>query len=170
MRYAILIFAFVLSGCVVRSFPVTKERADQDLTAGNRGYLMGEAPPAPERKPTRKTQVVEIELHSPFKFERAAKPAKGPAVEMPEEAGIIEGRELITESAPMTAEVYFEKYTVQKNDTLQKISQKFYGTTKKWMNIYEANKSVLKGPNRIYPGQVINIPLEGKNKPARNIK
>jgi len=35
---------FMLSGCVVRTYPVTKDRIDQDLTAGNRGYLLGQAP------------------------------------------------------------------------------------------------------------------------------
>lgn len=169
MRYAILICALVLSGCVVRSFPVTKDRVDQDLTVGNRGYLTGEAPPAPERKPTRRTQVVEIELHPLLKFERVPKHVKEPV----QESEAMAGEEVTSEGAPvvsMPSEVYFEKYTVQKNDTLQKISQKFYGTTKKWSKIYEANKGVLKGPNRIYPGQVINIPFEDKGGAAQSIK
>ncbi|MBM3255022.1 MAG: LysM peptidoglycan-binding domain-containing protein [Candidatus Omnitrophica bacterium] len=55
-----------------------------------------------------------------------------------------------------------EKYTVGKNDTLQKISNRFYGTTKKWLKIYEANKAVLKGPDKIYPGQVLSIPIDSK--------
>jgi len=59
-----------------------------------------------------------------------------------------------------TPSVSMEKYTVQKGDTLQKISQKFFGTTKKWYKIYEANRDVLKSPDKIYPGQVINIPVE----------
>ncbi|MCM8781059.1 MAG: LysM peptidoglycan-binding domain-containing protein, partial [Candidatus Omnitrophica bacterium] len=54
----------------------------------------------------------------------------------------------------------FERYTVQPQDTLQKISQKFYGTTKKWNKIYEANKDTLKSPDKIYPGQILEIPLE----------
>ena len=51
-----------------------------------------------------------------------------------------------------------KSYTVEKGDTLQKISDKFYGTTRKWTEIYEANKDALKHPSRIYPGQVITIP------------
>ncbi|MDD5574911.1 MAG: LysM peptidoglycan-binding domain-containing protein, partial [Candidatus Omnitrophica bacterium] len=51
-------------------------------------------------------------------------------------------------------------YTVMPNDTLQKISQKFYGTSKRWKVIYDANKDVLKSPDKIYAGQVINIPQE----------
>ena len=48
-------------------------------------------------------------------------------------------------------------YTVQKGDTLQKISMKFFGTTKKWPKIFEDNKDKLKSHEKIYPGQVIKI-------------
>ncbi|OGX17785.1 MAG: hypothetical protein A3K83_06695 [Omnitrophica WOR_2 bacterium RBG_13_44_8b] len=64
----------------------------------------------------------------------------------------------------------FVKYTVQKGDTLQKISQKTFGTTKKWMKIYDANRDVLKGPNQIYPGQVIKIPVDSLKEAPRNLK
>jgi nucleoid-associated protein YgaU len=59
-----------------------------------------------------------------------------------------------------------QKYVVGKNDTLQKISKKFYGTTKKWTKIYEANKDVLKGPDKVYPGQTLNIPDAAETKPT----
>lgn len=51
-----------------------------------------------------------------------------------------------------------QEYTIEKDDTLQKISQKFYGTTKHWMKIYEANKDVIENPDRVKPGMVISIP------------
>lgn len=51
-------------------------------------------------------------------------------------------------------------YVVQKGDTLQKISEKMYGTTKKWKKIFEANKNVLKNPDRIKAGQKLIIPAE----------
>jgi len=53
-----------------------------------------------------------------------------------------------------------EYYVVQKGDTLQKISKKFFGTTQKWTAIYEANKNVLKSPDKIRPGQKLAIPKE----------
>ncbi len=37
-------------------------------------------------------------------------------------------------------------YTVKKGDTLQEISQKFYGTTKNWRRIHTANRKAI-GPN-----------------------
>jgi len=52
----------------------------------------------------------------------------------------------------------YKMYTVKKNDTLQKISRRFYGTTRRWLKIYKANKDILKSPDRVYPGQVLKIP------------
>ncbi|HRK26952.1 MAG TPA: peptidoglycan-binding protein LysM [Chitinophagales bacterium] len=49
-------------------------------------------------------------------------------------------------------------YTVEKGDTLSKISKEFYGTANKYMVIFEANKPMLKDPDKIYVGQVLRIP------------
>jgi LysM repeat protein len=172
---------FVLSGCVVRTYKVTKDRTDQDLTEGNRGYLTGEMSTEEEEKmrsTTRTTRVIEVELHSPIKFEKGKKevPAEKIVAGKPEEQPAEGNRGYITKSeTPEFKEVtVFQKYAVQKDDSLQKISLKFYGTTKKWMKIYEANTDVLKGPNKIYPGQTINIPLEDSTvtlkEPKENLK
>lgn len=52
----------------------------------------------------------------------------------------------------------FVDYKVEKNDTLQKIAKKFYDSYSKWTLIYEANRDVIKNPNRIRSGIVIKIP------------
>jgi nucleoid-associated protein YgaU len=57
-------------------------------------------------------------------------------------------------AAPKAAKTY----VVQKGDTLQKISEKFYGTTKKFDKIYQANKSVIKDKNKLKVGTKITIP------------
>ncbi len=49
-------------------------------------------------------------------------------------------------------------YVVVKGDTLSKIAQKFYGKASAWPRIHEANKDVIKDPDRIYPGQKLRIP------------
>jgi nucleoid-associated protein YgaU len=54
-------------------------------------------------------------------------------------------------SAPRT-------YTVQKGDTLSKISKEYYGDANKYMRIFEANKDKLKDPDKIQVGQVLTIP------------
>lgn len=52
-----------------------------------------------------------------------------------------------------------EHYTVQPNDSLWKISEKFYGTGQKDMTIYQANRSVIgSNPDMIHPGQKLVIP------------
>ena len=89
-------------------------------------------------------------------------PAPSTFAEPMMEEEMTEGTGLMEEPAmSMAPAVAFEKYTVQKGDTLQKISQKYFGTTKRWMKIYEANKDTLKGPDKIYVGQVLNIPMDG---------
>jgi LysM repeat protein len=51
-------------------------------------------------------------------------------------------------------------YTVEKGDTLSGISKKMYGEANKYHQIFEANKPMLKDPDKIYPGQVLRIPPE----------
>ncbi|QIK80212.1 LysM and BON domain-containing protein [Lysobacter sp. HDW10] len=51
-------------------------------------------------------------------------------------------------------------YTVEKGDTLSKISKEMYGDANKYNRIFEANKPMLKHPDKIYPGQVLRIPAE----------
>ncbi len=149
-----------LSGCLTtRTYEMTHDRVDQDMSAGNRGYILGSHPGEEKDKKTQRTiRVFEIELGKTYqakgKKNVAGETAGQELMEITQEnysdqGKIVESNETITT---------YQKYTVEKNDTLQKISQKFYGTTKKWLKIYEANKDTLKTPDRVYPGQVLNIP------------
>ena len=60
-------------------------------------------------------------------------------------------------------------YTVRLNrtdrDSLWKIAgyDHIYDDSLKWKLIYEANKSKIKNPNLIYPGQVLTIPPDTKD-------
>jgi len=49
-------------------------------------------------------------------------------------------------------------YTVVSGDTLSKIALAQYGNAAKYPVIFEANKPMLKDPNKIYPGQNLRIP------------
>ena len=52
----------------------------------------------------------------------------------------------------------FTTYTVQKGDTLSKIAAATLGEARRYPEIFEANKPMLKDANHIYPGQVLRIP------------
>ncbi len=71
-----------------------------------------------------------------------------PAAESPAEP--------VKPSEPVESAV--EAYTVQPGDSLWSISQKFYGTGRKWNSIYEANRTMIKNPNLIFTGQKLTIP------------
>jgi nucleoid-associated protein YgaU len=160
-------FVLVLSGCArVRTYVVEKERVDQNLASGNSGYLVGtpkESGTLLDRKLTRKTYVTEIELGGiPGRGKKAVVDGKAMTIETTQEPAnqmIIEKPmepPLASEGKPASV----TSYTVQNNDNLEKISQKVYGTSKKWKQIFEANKDQLKNPDRIYAGMVLKIPIE----------
>ena len=49
-------------------------------------------------------------------------------------------------------------YVVKSGDSLSKIAKAEYGDANAWQKIFEANKDILKDPNKIYPGQKLKIP------------
>ena len=112
---------------------------------GNRGYIYG-GPNAVKQAP---------QVQEPESKEQES-------IVLPEEENAVPEQkmsETMSQPAPAPA-VSFKLYEVKKGDTLQKISDKVYGTTKKWKKIYDYNSDVLKNPNKIYPGQKIKIPQE----------
>lgn len=50
-------------------------------------------------------------------------------------------------------------HTVVSGDTLSKIAKQFYGNANAYMKIFEANKPMLSHPDKIYPGQMLRIPV-----------
>ncbi len=49
-------------------------------------------------------------------------------------------------------------HEVKSGDSLSKIAKQEYGDASKWTLIFEANKDILKDPNKIFPGQKLKIP------------
>jgi nucleoid-associated protein YgaU len=59
-------------------------------------------------------------------------------------------------------------HVVAKGDTLSKIAKEVYGNANKYPVIFEANKPMLTDPDKIYPGQVLRIPLLGADGKAQD--
>lgn len=49
-------------------------------------------------------------------------------------------------------------YVVVSGDSLSKIAQREYGNGNDWKRIYEANRDLIKDPDKIFPGQKLKIP------------
>ena len=69
----------------------------------------------------------------------ASVPASGPATSAP---SVTTGR----------------TYLVVSGDSLSKIAKREYGDAQQWPRIYEANRTLIKDPDLIYPGQQLRIP------------
>ena len=71
-------------------------------------------------------------------------------------ASVAKVNDMLTVAAP--AEPESKYHTVKSGDTLSKIAKEAYGDANAYMKIFEANKPMLKDPNKIYPGQMLRIP------------
>jgi nucleoid-associated protein YgaU len=72
---------------------------------------------------------------------------------MPDFEGVQSGA---SSTAP-AASVY-ETYEVKAGDSLSKIAKRVYGNGNSWNKIFEANKDLIRDPNKIFPGQKLKIP------------
>ena len=50
-----------------------------------------------------------------------------------------------------------ETYEVKSGDNLSKIAKKYSGIS--WKDIYDANRDKLSDPDKIFPGQILTIPV-----------
>ncbi|MCQ9205376.1 MAG: LysM peptidoglycan-binding domain-containing protein [Omnitrophica bacterium] len=162
-----LVIAIFLSGCMtVRSYVVEKPRTDLDID-GNQGYLSGTPKAGPRENKlgdTRKVSVVEIEFGPRRHYKDKPRRREVGDIDIVDEdvfrddLAPVKSRKVVSVKPPVSKKKY-KYYIVKKNDTLQKISYKFYKTTKKWKFIYDNNKRAIKDPNKVYPGTKIKIPL-----------
>jgi len=69
--------------------------------------------------------------------------------------GVAQVNDLLTVAQPADESQF---HTVARGDTLSAIAKKFYGNANAYPKIFEANKPMLKHPDKIYPGQLLRIP------------
>ncbi|MCG3643146.1 peptidoglycan-binding protein LysM [Pseudomonas putida] len=71
-------------------------------------------------------------------------------------SGVASVEDQITVTGPIVQVARF--VTVKSGDTLSAIAMVVYGNAGQYNKIFEANKPMLKHPDKIYPGQVLRIP------------
>jgi len=71
-------------------------------------------------------------------------------------AGVASVNDMLVVTTP---EPESQWHTVVSGDNLSKIAKKFYGDANKYPVIFEANKPMLSHPDKIYPGQMLRIPV-----------
>ncbi|MBE1282492.1 MAG: LysM peptidoglycan-binding domain-containing protein [Rhodobacteraceae bacterium] len=99
-------------------------------------------------------------LETPFK--REAPELLRPAVE-PEPEAVVQSTAAVTETSdepvPATPDTpTIRAITVQKGDTLWAISQDRYGEGLLYVKVFDANRSAIRDPDLIYPGQIFTLP------------
>lgn len=180
MRYrsGLLLFVFSMGavGCTrITTQIVEKPRVDQQIT-GNQGVLVGKAEPVPPRKETRQILEINVELPTMAELNPWREPGE-PGISSAQEVATVvavskpqptvlpisPALELVKDAVPQpklaaTPVPAASTYTVQAGDTLDKIAASFYGDSKQWQRIFEANREMLQSPNRIYKGQSLVIP------------
>ncbi|MBI3602138.1 MAG: LysM peptidoglycan-binding domain-containing protein [Candidatus Omnitrophica bacterium] len=163
---SLLVLLAFMVGCGIKTqtYVMTKERVGIEKGSGNAGYLTGEPQYIEPAKKTRQIYVLELSKAvgesevKKIEQETAAAPSKAAtSAPAPLEQAVIPSNE-DKSSATAAALSGGVAYTVQKDDTLQKIAKKHYGSYGKWVKIYQANKDKIKDPNLLKPGMVITIP------------
>ena len=147
-----------VAGCRTATRVTEVPRVDLELSQGNRGYLIGTPPEAASLKTTRQMIETTMEVPSFYRPRRTGQPVGIEGLAPPEMEMGPEG-ETSTSQAP----VRYDTYVVQKGDSLWSIAAKpqVYGKATQWRRIFDANRDVLKSPDRVRPGITLKIPRDG---------
>ncbi|MGB7286229.1 MAG: LysM peptidoglycan-binding domain-containing protein, partial [Salaquimonas sp.] len=127
--------------------------------------------PATPAKPA-ETQSAEVESNQPVSEVKLEPETQSAAVSAPEatqeQASVTEPKEpgqgaAVTEEAKPVIQT--GRYVIiRRGDNLWRISRRMLGEGRKYTMIFSANSNQIKNPNRIYPGQVFDVP-EDEEKP-----
>ncbi len=100
-------------------------------------------------------------IESPAADVEESLPAVKDELKLVEDTPVVDqkGKLLPETAAAVDSKENFQIYVVQKNDTLWKISRKFYKDGTKWKKIQAENNVVLKGSDQVHPGITLRIPL-----------
>ena|SRR3989338_7387072 len=174
MRQTIIVtLALVLTstvwGCRTATQVTEVPRVDLQLEGGNRGFLLGTPPPAREAKTTRQMVETTIEVPSFYKTKQPASTGSVEDLAPPETEPYSEdGASREGASTKSNGPAVFDVYVVQKGESLWSIAEKkeIYGKATQWRKIFDANRDLLKSPNRIRAGMRLKIPRGADAKGA----
>ena len=146
----------LMAGCRTAAKVTEVPRVDLTLSEGNRGYLVGRPPEAPELKATRQMVETTMEIPSFYKPKRTGVQSGVEGIAPPE-------TETENPAAPAQAggaPGKYDTYVVQKGDSLWSIAAKpdVYGKATRWRRIFDANRDLLKSPDAVRPGMKLKIP------------
>ena len=136
-------------------------RVDIATSDGNRGFLVGTAPPASEHKTTR--QMFETTIEIPSRYQ--PRPGMGGQIEAPE--GRLPQTNPEATDAVVAAPQRYDSYVVKKGESLWSIAAKseVYGKASRWRRIFDANRDQLKTPDQVKAGMTLKIP---RGEPAND--
>ena len=146
------------SGCLTATKVVHEPRVDLELSGGNHGYLVGTPPPSSISKTTRDMVETEVEIPSSYKPLRPGGATMGiEPVSVGEGASSGMG---VSEATPGRGAEAVGTYVVKRGDTLWTIAADpaVYGDATKWRRLYDANRDLLKSPDRVRPGMRLRVP------------
>ena len=131
---------------VVRKFPNSKDIFNTNIKVALEEYTITDT--TEEGFDTKvKIKLKQYKEYSTKKVQVTIKQYRPPAV-----------TRTVTTNNTAVAKPSGQNYTVKRGDCLWNIAKRFYGNGAKYTTIYNANRSKIRNPNLIYPGQVLWIP------------
>ena len=76
------------------------------------------------------------------------------------------GKSAPARNVSRTSTVGMRTYRVKRGDTLSGIAQKFLGSSRRYNEIFNANRNVLRTPNSLREGMILRIPDQKANEPS----
>lgn len=155
------IAGLMLAGCRTATTVVEVPRVDLEVSGGNRGYLIGSPSSATAAPRDTTRQMIETEIELPTTVTPPPRSPRPVGLDQiaPPEIDLSQPPATTGTSVPTTHDLY----VVKKGDTLWSIAAdpQIYGDATKWRRIAEANRDVLKSPDRVRAGMTLRIPRDG---------
>ena len=165
MRHGVVVVSGIVglmmfSGCRTATHMAEVPRVDLELQGGNRGFLVGTPPEGATLKTTRQMIHTDVEIPSFYKAKHSTTPVSLGPVAAPNETGVVSAP-AASSAEPVSGS--FDTYVVQKGESLWTIAAKkeIYGKATGWRRIFDANRDLLKSPDRVRPGMTLKIPRSG---------